>query len=124
MAERRPIYGLSSEQEDLFFNLVCGFRRLGYVVLSEPVEGLEEKWLDALRRNLSRIETRLSEVRKAYRTRGYSRASLYYLTSCDWFDPGFGIHVSPDQRNANREFKRALDRAVTRYDASMCEIND
>jgi hypothetical protein len=112
---------MTREQENRFFDLCDGFRRLGYVVLSEPLEGMQEAWLNGLRINLSRVEKELTSVNKAYRTRGRSKAALYHLTAREWFDPGFGIHVSAEQTLANRSYKRAMDRAVERYNAANAE---
>ena len=118
---RKPMYEMTEDQEGQFFDLCDAFRRLGYVILSEPLAGKQEPWLNGLRENLSRVEARLADVNKAYRTRGRSKTALYYLTSCEWFDPGFGLHVSADQTHANRKYKRALDRAVARYDVAFKE---
>lgn len=110
---------LSDAQQDRFFTLVDHLRALGYVVLSEPLEGQADAWLDGLERNLGRIEDRLADVNKAFRTRGRSKAALYYLTENERFDPGFGIHVSADQTVANRKYKAKLARAVARWDAAF-----
>lgn len=116
---REPLFGMTPDQELQFLELCDRFRRLGYIVRSEPLENLQEQWLAGLRKNLSRIEDRLDDIHKAYRTRGRSKAALYFLTSCEWFDPGFGVHVSTDQRQANQKYKQRLDRAAARFDAAF-----
>lgn len=118
MPKKDPYHSLTREQELIFLQVFSAFRRLGYVVMSEPHEGMEQQWLDGLCEKLERAQTRFEELKKFHRTRGYSLASRYNLTTAIEFDPGFGIHVSSAQKEDNRKYKKMLDRGVARFDAA------
>lgn len=104
MKNRKPMYGMSDEQEIRFFCLADQLRGLGYWISSEPLEGKIEGWLAGIERNLARIHERQKSINRAFRTRGRSKAARYYLTSNERFDPGFGISLTQEQREDNKAY--------------------
>lgn len=116
---RAPLYGMTDAQERRFFSLSDRLRALGYWVSSEPLEGMAEEWLAGIERNLARINERLADIQKAYRARGLSRRARFHLTSADYFDPGFGIKLTADQREENRKYAAETAKAVARWDAAF-----
>lgn len=120
-ANQTPLYGMTIEQENRFFNLSDRLRHFGYCVLSEPLEGQVENWLEGIAKNLTRIQERLASTNRAYKTRGTSPAALYYLTSNETFDPGFGIHLTYEQSERNKAYKAKLDKGVARWNAAFGE---
>lgn len=115
----KPMYEMSYEQEGRFFQHCDRLRRLGFCVLSEPLAGEIEGWLAGIAKSVERLEQRLTETNRAYQTRGKSKAALYYLSSNDRFDPGFGIHLTYEQRQANAAYRAQLDRGVTKWHAAF-----
>lgn len=116
---RTPMFGMTQGQEDRFFRYCDRLRKLGYCVLSEPLPGQIEGWLDGIASSVGRIEKELGDVNRAYRTRGRSRSAVYHLTSRSWFDPGFGIHLTYEQQKRNEQYSRWLAGRVARFDAAF-----
>jgi len=114
-----PLYGMNEDQENRFFSLAARLRSLGYFVRSEPLNGEIEGWLAGIERSLDRLEEKLIDINKAYRTRGRSKVARYYLTSNDRFDPGFGISLTHDQREENIGYAAHLARGKARWDATF-----
>lgn len=115
MIERRQYpYGMSAEQQLMFSTLTGHFRQLGYAVRSEPLEGGEQDWLDGLADKLERIEERLRDINKGFRTRGRSKMALYFLHTDRLFDPGFGLDASADQKAAIERTK-STPRCSTKF---------
>lgn len=115
MERRLYPYDMTQSQQLLFSTLDAHFNQLGYVIRSEPLEGMEQNWLDGLQASLENVETKLVDINKAFKTRGSSRAALYYLHTSPGFDAGFGLHTSAEQMIVNRRYKKHLDRAVARW---------
>lgn len=112
-----PMFGMSLDQESRFFSYCDALRRYGYCVLSEPIEGQIDVWLEGIKKNLARIEERLASTNRAFKTRGTSSAALYYLTSNKTFDPGFGIHMTHERCEANKAYAAKLAKGVERWNA-------
>lgn len=117
--EPTPLYRMSIEQECRYFSLSDRLRSLGYFVRSEPLVGEVEGWLDGIAKNIARIEAKLIDINKAYRTRGRSKVARYYLTSNDRFDPGFGIALTHDQRQENIAYAAQIARRNARWNADF-----
>lgn len=121
MSPRRYPYGMTNAQQDRFGHLSDRLRRMGFWISSEPFEGQEDAWLDGVARSIPHIEAKLEDVRRAFRCRGLSEAARYYLHTSPRFDPGFGISVTHEQREATDRYRRKLDRGVARYNAAFGE---
>ncbi|MFM9829387.1 MAG: hypothetical protein ACKVOB_11685 [Sphingomonas sp.] len=114
-----PMYGMNADQERRFFRYSDQLRSLGYWIASEPLEGQIDGWLDGIMDSILRINERLAGCQKAYRVRGRSKAARYYLTSASYFDPGFGIHLTQEQREDNKAYRAKLDRGVAKWNAAF-----
>lgn len=114
-----PMYGMTADQERRFFRYSDQLHSLGYWIASEPLEGQIDGWLDGIMHSILRINQRLADCQKAYKVRGRSKAARYYLTSAEYFDPGFGIHLTQEQRDDNKAYAAKLARGVARYEAAF-----
>lgn len=119
MAERQYPFGMTNAQQDRFGLLADRLRSLGFWVSSAPLEGREDDWLNGIERNLAHIKEKLADVQRAFRCRGLSEAARYYLHTSPSFDPGFGISITQEQREATLRYQRKLDRGVARFDAAF-----
>jgi hypothetical protein len=109
------MYGMSEDQERRFFRYSYQLRSLGYWISSEPLEGEADGWLDGIMDRIFHINQRLADCQKAYKVRGLSKAARYYLTSAEYFDPGFGISLTQEQRDDNLAYAAKLARRVKRW---------
>jgi len=114
-----PMYGMSVDQERRFFRYSDQLRSLGYCVESEPLEGQIDGWLDGIMDSIFRINLRLADCQKAYHVRGRSMAARYYLTSAEYFDPGFGIDLTQEQRDYNKVYAAELARGAARWEVAF-----
>ena len=115
----QPMYGMTYEQEGRFWQYCDRLGRLGFCVESEPSPNEIEGWLAHIAKSVERLEQRLVEINRAYQTRGTSNRALYYLSSNERVDFGFGIEPTPNQRNANATYKAQLDRSEAKWRAAF-----
>ncbi len=111
------MYGMTDEQERRFFQYDDRLNRLGFHVSSEPLPGETEAWLAYILKCVERLEQRLVEINRCHRTRGTSKVALYYLSTNDRADFGFGIDPTYEQRQANAVYKAQLDRNAAKWSA-------
>lgn len=121
MTPRRYPFGMTDAQQDRFGHLSDRLRRIGFWISSEPLEGCEDRWLDGVEENLRRIEERLADVNRAFKCRGASEQARYWLHTSPRFDPGFGISVTQEQREATDRYGRKVARGVARWNEAFGE---
>lgn len=70
---------LTEDQEWVFFGLNDAFRRYGYFIEAEPIEGMEDLFLADLKEAFGKVEQRAADLRRLYGYRGISRNLLEHL---------------------------------------------
>ena len=77
--EHESYLGFTSDQERRFWNLNDGIRRYGYYVAADPIDGMQERFLESLKEGFEQIEKCAEELQRLYGYRGVSKKLKAHL---------------------------------------------